>query len=489
VWPLGRESDAFTAWRRSLGLEGPYIVVQGSADMRRWRAAIEQIAASLGVAIVVLPICWCHGDRADAALSLTGRVFPSRAWLGPVVMSEILGRAQLVVASSLHACITAISYGVPAARVPIYWGPSKFDLLAAFTGVADIDQPAALARLVARERGIEPLAIAYADQLDRFWEMVCDIVRRPPAEVRDRATGTMLRWAARACGGRSLQQPRHRARVWVRDVLSRHLGKERMMLRRWLSAGFGRRQSTPNAVTARVPQPLDGRTPLLNIQHLAAQTMQHEPFRWAFIDGLFSSADAAALSATFPRDMFKTVKGHDGEKDYEYMSRSLIHMGADEPTHSDGLSPAWRTLAADLLSDEYRAALSRLTGCDLISAPMEVNVVHYGPGAWLGPHLDLKEKIVTHVLYFNDEWDPQLGGCLNILRSSNPNDTHATIPPIVGNSVLLVRSKQSWHSVTRVVPQCQTSRRSVNVIFHLPGSVSTMWPPGKTPELRDFTPA
>jgi SM-20-related protein len=119
---------------------------------------------------------------------------------------------------------------------------------------------------------------------------------------------------------------------------------------------------------------------------------------------------------------------------------------------------------------------------------MEVNVVHYGPGAWLGPHLDLKEKIVTHVRYCNDAWDPQLGGCLNILRSSNPDDMHATIPPLVGNSALLVRSNRSWRSVSRVAAECQTSRRGVNVIFHLPGSVSTMWPPGKTPVLQDLAP-
>ena len=119
---------------------------------------------------------------------------------------------------------------------------------------------------------------------------------------------------------------------------------------------------------------------------------------------------------------------------------------------------------------------------------MEVNVVHYGPGAFMGPHLDLKEKLVTHVLYFNQAWDQQHGGCINILRSSNPSDVLSEILPVVGNSVLLVRSNQSWHSVSRVAKDCRTSRRSINVIFHQPGSVSTMWPPGDKPALRDYAP-
>jgi SM-20-related protein len=225
---------------------------------------------------------------------------------------------------------------------------------------------------------------------------------------------------------------------------------------------------------------------MLNFHRIAQQRMETEPYQWAFIDHLFSMEDAARLAVSFPRDKFKKVVGYDGEKGYEYMSRSLIHMGAAVPSHAEGLSPAWRELAGDLLSAEYRSTLKRITGRDLTSAPMEVNVIHYGPGAFLGPHVDLKAKMTTHVLYFNETWNPQYGGCLNILRSSNPADVLAEILPVVGNSVLLVRSNKSWHSVSRVAQNCWTSRRSINVIFHLPGSVSTMWPPGDHPALQDY---
>jgi hypothetical protein len=227
---------------------------------------------------------------------------------------------------------------------------------------------------------------------------------------------------------------------------------------------------------------------MLNLQHIATQRMATEPYQWVFIDQLFSAEDAALLAASFPRDKFKTVKGYDGEKGYEYMSRSLVHMGASGVSHAEGLSPAWRALAGDLLSSEYRSALARISGQDLSKALMEVNVIHYGPGAFMGPHVDLKAKLMTHVLYFNEVWDPQNGGCINILRSSDPTDVLAEVLPVVGNSVLLVRSKKSWHSVSRVARDCQTSRRSLNVIFHLPGSVSTMWPPGDNPVLQDYAP-
>ncbi len=227
---------------------------------------------------------------------------------------------------------------------------------------------------------------------------------------------------------------------------------------------------------------------MLDLSRIHSQKLASAPFKWAVVDRLYSAADARALCQTYPRDNLKTVIGNDGEKGYRYQARSLIHMGAQGITNIDRLSLAWRALAADLLDPGYRQAMSSLTGLDLANAPMEVNLFHYGPGAWLGPHLDLKEKIMTHVLYFNEDWSQSSGGCLNILRSGDATDIEATILPVVENSVVLVRSESSWHSVSRVVASQQTSRRSVNVIFHAPGSISTMWPPGDVPVLEDLAP-
>jgi hypothetical protein len=180
------------------------------------------------------------------------------------------------------------------------------------------------------------------------------------------------------------------------------------------------------------------------------------------------------------------VKGYDGEKGYEYFSRSLIHMGAKAPSNPEALSESWRKLAECFLSNEYRESLSRLTGQDLSNAVLEVNAIHYGPNCWLGPHLDLKEKLVTHVLYFNEKWERADGGYLQILGSPEQSDVRGEVLPLVGNSAVLVRSEKSWHSVARVAQHCSTSRRSVNVIFHAPGSVSSMWPPGEVAELGEY---
>jgi 2OG-Fe(II) oxygenase superfamily len=133
-----------------------------------------------------------------------------------------------------------------------------------------------------------------------------------------------------------------------------------------------------------------------------------------------------------------------------------------------GAEPGWRELAHDLVAPAYRPAMSMLCGRDLTSAPLEVNVFHYGPGNLLGPHPDLPDKVVTHVLYFNRTWNVADGGCLRVLRSRDVADVAAEVLPIVGNSAVLVRSDPSWHAVSRVVHGSKC-RRSVTATLYRPG--------------------
>lgn len=225
---------------------------------------------------------------------------------------------------------------------------------------------------------------------------------------------------------------------------------------------------------------------MIDLIRMERSTLSTEPYEWAYVGELFAPHEAAMLATSFPRDHFKTVVGYDGEKGYEYEARALIAMGANAPSHAEDLSPAWRRLAECLLLPDYRGAVSRLSGRDLSSLTMEVNVFHYGPGAWLGPHLDLREKIVTHVFYFNEGWNKEDGGCLNILRSPDLSDVAACVEPVVGNSALLVRSEKSWHAVSPVVRGCHVSRRSMVITFYSPGSISTMWPPGDAARLHTY---
>jgi len=225
---------------------------------------------------------------------------------------------------------------------------------------------------------------------------------------------------------------------------------------------------------------------MIDLNRISQQHLETEPYRWAVINGLFLPGDAAALADTFPHDGFKRHSSYGGDKDSEYDARALVGMGEQSISGLEKLSSAWRALASDFLSTAYRAAISSLTGLDLSAVPLEVNVFHYPPGGLLGAHADLPDKIVTHVIYFNHTWNDDDGGCLAILRSSDPRDIVTTVSPVVGNSAVLVRSDNSWHAVAPVAKSCRLSRRSLTATFYHPGSVSTLWPPGDATPLHDY---
>jgi len=218
-------------------------------------------------------------------------------------------------------------------------------------------------------------------------------------------------------------------------------------------------------------------TKVIDLNRISRSQLETEPYQWAAVNGLFAAADAAALAATFPRDHFKRVADHAGEKKHEYQVRSLIRMSAQSISAEKQLSSAWQALAHDFLSPAYRNAMSELIGIDLSAADLEVNVFHYPPGGLHGAHTDHRDKIVTHVLYFNESWNDDDGGCLLILKSSDLQDIVARVSPLVGNSAVLVRSDDSWHAVSHVVPTCQLSRRSLTATFYHTGRVgTTVWP-------------
>jgi SM-20-related protein len=225
---------------------------------------------------------------------------------------------------------------------------------------------------------------------------------------------------------------------------------------------------------------------MIKLNRFSASHLETAPYRWAPIDRLFSPQDAAALAATFPQDHFRRLATYNDQKEFEYEIRCLIRMGEVSISGVKQLSTAWRALANDFLSPAYRAAMSSFTGFDLSDAPLEVNVFDYPPGGSQGAHPDHRDKIVTHVLYFNESWNDEDGGCLTILRSPDPRDVAVQVSPLVGNSAVLVRSDDSWHAVSPVAKHCRRSRRSLTATFYRPHCVSTVWPSWHRLLLHDY---
>jgi hypothetical protein len=189
-----------------------------------------------------------------------------------------------------------------------------------------------------------------------------------------------------------------------------------------------------------------------------------DPFRWGVVHGLIERERHRRLADEFPTVGFERMRRREGsDKRYEAWFRAVKDPTA--PEDLTGLGPAWVELVAELGSAEYRGSLGRCLGVALDDHLLEITLWRYGAAHFLGPHTDIETKRVAHLMYFNEAWDPTWGGCLRILRSRNIDDVVREIPPTFDESVILVRSNDSWHGVSEVTVAAVAERKVLQVSF------------------------
>jgi len=189
---------------------------------------------------------------------------------------------------------------------------------------------------------------------------------------------------------------------------------------------------------------------------IAGATLESVPFEWSVIDGLFDPELAATLAASFPSAGYRLSST---QPDYTFLYRGLINEGT--LINAGSLSAAWREFGKVLAGDAYRAAMQQLTGRDLDGLKVYGGFCRYEPGCSLRPHPDRPIRVLTQTIYFSPHWNEQWGGSLLILRSADPGQVHRRVTPVLGRSVVFVRSDHSWHAVERVRRGIDAVRRSL----------------------------
>ena len=196
LWPNKEPSDQYLAWAKALEIVGPYVVVQADVSMVGHLDAISKLIQDLEVkTVVILPICRCHGDSSDNFPSLSSADVARSSWLSPALTCEVISRASLVVASSLHACITSVCYGIPCIRIDSFNAyDRKFEILDGFESVCRLDELDRIRSLFVRGKAIDQKATHYADLLETYWNKVARIITGWNTADAAHATSVMLPW-------------------------------------------------------------------------------------------------------------------------------------------------------------------------------------------------------------------------------------------------------------------------------------------------------
>ncbi len=119
----------------------------------------------------------------------------------------------------------------------------------------------------------------------------------------------------------------------------------------------------------------------------------------------------------------------------------------------------FKALLDELRGPEFRRAVEEKLGLDLSSRPAMFSVRGECRTSDGRIHTDSATKIVTVLLYMNQEWDKD-GGRLRILRSGSSFDDYAEeVPPHGGTLLIFRRSENSWHGHERF----QGQRRAIQM--------------------------
>ncbi|MFI5617199.1 2OG-Fe(II) oxygenase [Streptomyces sp. NPDC051567] len=208
---------------------------------------------------------------------------------------------------------------------------------------------------------------------------------------------------------------------------------------------------------------------LIDLTALAGAELVRTPYDFAVITDTFADgATARALGSGFAADAFvRSERGAGaGGKQYVMFSRTVVRDGV--PDGVDDLSPAWRGVVDDLLSDGYRDALAALTGVALDGCAVEARLTRYAAGCWIEPHTDRPDKALTHLFYFNEGWRAEWDGDFRVLSGPRMRDCVRRVPPRLGTSVVMVPSPRSWHGVPPVTEDCPQERLALLVHFVRP---------------------
>lgn len=109
------------------------------------------------------------------------------------------------------------------------------------------------------------------------------------------------------------------------------------------------------------------------------------------------------------------------------------------------LGGSFQAFVEQLQSPEFAEAVGNKFHMDLVGKPVEITVRGLCERTDGKIHTDSKTKLVTALLYFNEEWS-QPGGQLRMLRSEKDiEDYAAEVAPLAGTMLAFRRSDRSFH--------------------------------------------
>ena len=163
--------------------------------------------------------------------------------------------------------------------------------------------------------------------------------------------------------------------------------------------------------------------PILDLARFDHTPLTSSPFKHLVVSDFITGGQKQAAVRDFP---------------------AIDHAGL-LPVEATRPGPSFMALIDELTGPEVALAFSRKFGIDLTNRPTMVTVRGRAQEKDGRIHTDSEAKLITALLYFNEDWQAQ-GGRLRLLRRGDDlNDVIAEVPPDLGTLVAFQRSDNSFH--------------------------------------------
>jgi SM-20-related protein len=161
----------------------------------------------------------------------------------------------------------------------------------------------------------------------------------------------------------------------------------------------------------------------LNLAKLLEAKVETSPYQYTIVPGFLSAQSIAKVNATYPD----------------------IKAGGSFPIESLDAGMTIKEVIDELDSPAFQQAIEKKFGVALTDKPKMYSLRAYTRAKDGQIHTDSKDKIITVLLYLNENWQ-QPGGRLRILKNgNNVDDFVAEVAPDNGTLLVFKRSDTSWH--------------------------------------------
>ena len=162
---------------------------------------------------------------------------------------------------------------------------------------------------------------------------------------------------------------------------------------------------------------------LIDIEALRATPLKTDPYDYFVVPAFVTGKALDSVIADFPK---------------------IDSTGSIPPSELD-IHGSFQQLLDEMNGPEFREAIERKFGLDLSDRPTMFTIRGFCARNNGKIHTDTRSKIVTVLLYLNQDWEAG-GGRLRILRSGTDlNDAAEEVSPNGGTLLVFRRSDNSWH--------------------------------------------